>query len=90
MSRLVSPGIVALLLVLVAGAWLISAPVAIGFQPTGASWLTATKNDVAVGGLLVAVALVGVLGFLMLALRDLVRAADLRRAEAEAEPVVEG
>ncbi|HUZ03421.1 MAG TPA: hypothetical protein VMU89_24010 [Thermomicrobiaceae bacterium] len=90
MSRLVSPGIVALLLVLVAGAWLISAPVAIGFQPTGAAWLTATKNDVAVGGLLVAVALVGVLGFLMLALRDLVRAADLRRAEAEAEPVVEG
>ena len=90
MSRFVSPGIVALLLVLVAGAWLIAAPAAIGFQPTGAAWLTATKNDVAVGGFLVVVALVGVLGFLMFALKDLVRAADLRRAEAEAEPVVEG
>ena len=90
MSRLLSPGVVALLLMMVAGAWMVIAPFAIGFQPTGGAWMTATKNDVAVGGLLLVVALLGTLAYVMFGLKGLVRAAALRRVEVEAEPAAEG
>jgi hypothetical protein len=46
-SRLAMGGLVVLFL---AGAWLVAAPFALRFQPSGAAWTGATRMDIAVGG----------------------------------------
>jgi hypothetical protein len=48
-SRVAMGGLVLLFL---AGAWLIAAPFALRFQHPGASWTGATRMDMAVGGVL--------------------------------------
>lgn len=51
-------GMVASLLILVAGGWLILAPFALGYQPYGASWVDQTTNNFVVGICVAAVALI--------------------------------
>jgi hypothetical protein len=48
-----------LVLVFLAGAWLIAAPFALRFQHPGTSWTGATRMDMAVGGALVVAAFAG-------------------------------
>ena len=55
-SRLAMGGLVVLFL---AGAWLVAAPFALRFQHSGATWTGATRMDMAVGGALVAAAFTG-------------------------------
>ena len=51
-------GMVASLLILVAGGWLILAPFALGYQPYGANWVDQTTNNFVVGICVAAVALI--------------------------------
>jgi hypothetical protein len=48
-----------LLIVFLAGAWLVAAPFALRFQHTGAPWTGATRMDMAVGGALAGAAFAG-------------------------------
>ena len=50
-------GMVASLAIFLAGAWLILAPFALGYQPYGADWVGQTTNDFVVGLCVAAVAL---------------------------------
>ncbi len=51
-------GMVASLIVGLAGGWLILAPFALGYQPYGADWVSQTTNDIATGIPVTVVALV--------------------------------
>jgi hypothetical protein len=51
-------GMVASLLIFLAGGWLILAPFALGYQPYGADWVSQTTNNVATGIPVAVVALV--------------------------------
>jgi hypothetical protein len=53
-------GMAALVVVFLAGAWLIAAPFVLRFQPAGARWILASRMDVVVGGVL---AVAGFAGF---------------------------
>ena len=55
-------------------------------QAVRAAWSAATINDVAVGGILVAVSLCAVCITLGLGLRDLIHAASQRSEQAPGEP----
>jgi hypothetical protein len=55
-SRLAMGGLVVLFL---AGAWLVAAPFALRFQHPGAVWTGATRMDMAVGGVLAVAAFAG-------------------------------
>ena len=46
---------------LLAGAWLMLAPFALGYQPSGAAWVNATVTDFWTGVILLAISLVGLL-----------------------------
>ena len=51
-------GMVASLVIYLAGGWLILAPFALGYQPYGADWVSQTTNDFVVGICVAVVALV--------------------------------
>ena len=51
-------GMVASLIIFLAGGWLILAPFALGYQPSGADWTNQTVNDFVVGICVAVVALV--------------------------------
>lgn len=70
MRRVISPGALSLVLTLIAGIWLILAPVLLDTQPRGAAWTDATINEVAVGGVLILVSLIGLFLQVGLGLRD--------------------
>src|ERR1700680_1670231 len=53
-------GMVASLIIFLAGGWLILAPVALGYQRYGADWVSQTTNDFAVG---IPVAVVALIAF---------------------------
>jgi hypothetical protein len=55
-------GMVASLIILLAGGWLILAPFALGYQPYGANWTSQTTNDFATG---IPVAVVALASFLL-------------------------
>ena len=55
-------GMVASLIILLAGGWLILAPFALGYQPYGADWTSQTTNDFVTG---IAVVVVALLSFVL-------------------------
>ena len=63
---------------LLAGVWLFLAPFLIEYQEVGQEWIDATRNSLATGGALIAIAAAGLLTYAALALRDATRAATLR------------
>lgn len=73
MRRLVPPGSLVLFLLFLTGIWLTISPFAMTTQPSGQPWSASTINTVALGGVLMVVSLFGILGYLALALRDLIR-----------------
>jgi uncharacterized Tic20 family protein len=85
MSRLIPPGMFILVLTLCAGVWLVVSPFALQSQPVGGAWIASTVNNVATGGVLFAVSLIGILAILALSLRDLVHAAAAARAAEDTE-----
>ncbi len=79
MRRLVPPGSLVLFLLFFTGIWLSMSPFAMTTQPSGQPWIASTINTVTIGGVLLVVSLFGILSYLVLALRDLMREAQARQ-----------
>ena len=75
-------GMVASLLIALAGGWLILAPFALGYQPYGADWVSQTINNVATGIPVAVVALVA-FGFFFTGLLGALRAAGVLAARKQ-------
>lgn len=58
-------GMVASLIIFLAGGWLILAPFALGYQPYGADWVSQTTNSFVIGIFIAVVALVAFVLFFM-------------------------
>ena len=84
MRQLFTPGSVALFLLFLTGIWLAMSPFAMATQPSGQHWIASTITNVTVGGTLMVVSLFGILAYLALALRDLIREAQAKQ-EADQE-----
>lgn len=86
-------GMIASLIILLAGGWLILAPFALGYQHYGADWTSQTTNDFVTGIPVAVVALVSFLLFFAALLGDLRSAGMLvarprvRQPEAASTPV---
>ena len=79
MRRLVPPGRLVLFLLFLTGIWLLMSPFAMTTQPSGQPWIASTSNTVTIGGVLLVVSLFGILSYLVLALRDLMREVQARQ-----------
>ncbi len=84
MRRLVPPGSLVLFLLFLTGIWLTLSPFAMTTQPSGQPWIASTINTVTIGGVLLVVSLLGILGYMALALRDLIRETQAKE-EADQE-----
>jgi hypothetical protein len=86
-------GMVASLIIFLAGGWLILAPFALGYQPNGADWVSQTTNDFATGIPVAVVALVS-FAFFFLSLLGALRAAGVlaarQRPQAQAPAATQG
>ncbi len=71
--RLVPPGSLVLFLLFLTGIWLAMSPFVMTTQQSGQPWIASTINNVTLGAILMIVSLVGILAYLALALRDLLR-----------------
>lgn len=80
MRRLIPPGSYVLLLFFLAGTWLSMSPFVMQTQPSGGHWIASTTNNIVLGGILMGVSLLGILGYMFFALRDLLREAAVERA----------
>jgi hypothetical protein len=90
MRRLLPPGSYVLFLFFLAGIWLTISPFAMTTQPSGTHWIPSTVNNVTIGTTMMVVSLLGILGFLFLAMRDLIRETQaLRVTEQQATQVSE-
>jgi hypothetical protein len=81
MNRATRLGLVATVVTLLGAAWLVLAPFVVGYQPQGDDWVTATRNDLVVGGALLVVSATALFSILVLSVRALRRAATLRTGE---------
>src|ERR1700726_1782322 len=81
-------GMVASLIILLAGGWLILAPFALGYQPYGANWANQTTNDFVTGIPVAVVALVS-FAFFFLSLLGALRAAGILAARQQASGVAQ-
>ena len=84
MRRLIPPGSYVLFLFFLTGIWLTMSPFVITGQPTGQRWIPSTINNVTIGGVLIVVSLLGILGYMTLALRDLIRETQAKQAAEQA------
>ena len=83
MRRLVPPGSLVLFLLFLTGVWLTMSPFAMTTQPSGQPWIASTINNVAIGGVLLVVSLLGILGYMALALRDILRETQVKQEANE-------
>lgn len=74
-------GLATTVLAFLGGVWLFLAPFVLGYQEVGEDWTMATRNDLWAGGVLIAISALTLFIFAALALRDVARAAERRRAE---------
>ncbi len=85
MRRLFPAGSYVLLLFFLTGIWVAISPFAMTTQPSGAHWIPSTINNVVVGGILIAVSLLGILGYMTFELRDILRGVRERQLKQELE-----
>ena len=79
MRRLISPGCYVLFLFFLAGIWLTISPFAMTTQPSGTHWIASTVNNVTIGTIMMVVSLLGILGYMLFALRDLIRETEAKQ-----------
>ena len=81
-------GMVASLIIFLAGGWLILAPFALGYQPYGADWASQTTNDFATG---IPVAVVALASFVLFfySLLGSLRAAGVLTTRTRTRPVAQ-
>jgi cytochrome c oxidase assembly factor CtaG len=79
-------GLATTVLTFIGGVWLFLAPFVLEYQRVGEDWVTATRNDLWTGGVLMAVSALTFFLFVAFALRDAAaRADERRRAEEESQ-----
>jgi hypothetical protein len=79
MRQLFTPGSLVLFLLFLTGIWLTMSPFAMTTQPSGQHWIASTINNVTVGSVMIVVSLLGILAYMALALRDLIREAQAKQ-----------
>jgi hypothetical protein len=79
MRRLIPPGSYVLFLFFLAGIWLTISPFVMTTQPSGLHWIASTVNNVTIGVIMMVVSLLGILGYLLFALHDLIRETQARQ-----------
>lgn len=90
MRQLIPPGSYALFLFFLAGIWLTISPFTMTTQPSGSHWIASTINNVTIGAIMMVVSLLGILGYMLFALRDLIRETQsLQAAEQQASQIAE-
>jgi hypothetical protein len=87
MNRATRLGLVATAVTLLGAAWLVLAPFVVGYQPQGDHWVTATRNDLVVGGALLVVSATALFSILVLSVRALRHAATLRAHQDREGPL---
>jgi hypothetical protein len=90
MRRLIPPGSYILFLLFLTGVWVTISPFVMTTQPSGQHWIASTVNNVVIGTILMVVSLCGVLTYMLLAVRDLLRAAQASQEVAEPIPQLSG
>jgi hypothetical protein len=88
MRQLFSLGSLILFLLFLTGIWLVMSPFAMTTQPSGHHWIASTINNVAVGGTLMVVSLFGILAYMILGLRDLIREAQAKQVANQEAPTL--
>ena len=83
LRRLIPPGSYVLFLLFLAGIWLTISPFVMTTQPSGSHWIASTVNNVTVGGIMMVVSLLGILGYMLCALREMIREAEAKQAVVE-------
>ena len=78
--RLIPPGSYVLFPFFLVGIWLTISPFAMTTQPSGTHWITSTVNNVTVGVTMMVVSLLGILGYMLFALRDIIRDSEAKQA----------
>jgi hypothetical protein len=73
MRQLIPPGSYVLFLLFLTGIWLAISPFVMTTQPSGTHWTTSTINNVTIGAIMMVVSLFGIVGYIVFALRDLMR-----------------
>jgi hypothetical protein len=81
-------GIAGVVLIFAAGLWLLAAPFALRYQPPGARWTGATRDDVITGGSLAVAGFAGIFGVIAGRVRELY--ADARSAASAATAADKG
>ena len=79
MMRLIPPGIYILFLFFLTCIWVVMSPFVMTTQPSGQHWIASTVNNVVIGTILMVVSLLGILGYMLFALRDLLNEAQARQ-----------
>ena len=79
MRQLIPPGSYVLFLFFLTGIWLTISPFVMTTQPSGAHWNTTTINNVTIGAIMIVVSLFGIVGYMVFALRDLIREAQAKQ-----------
>lgn len=86
MSPQARVGLITTVLTFLGGVWLFLAPFIVGYQEVGEGWIDATRNDLWVGGILMAVSTLTLFLFAAFALRDAaIRADESRQAEEDSQ-----
>ena len=86
MSPQARVGLITTVLTFLGGVWLCLAPFVVGYQEVGEDWIDATRNDLWVGGILMAVSALTFFLFAAFALRDAaIRADERQRAEEDSQ-----
>ena len=80
LRRLIPPGSYVLFLLFLAGIWLAISPFVMTTQPSGSHWIASTVNNVTIGAVMMVVSLVGILGYMLFALGEMMREAEAKRA----------
>jgi hypothetical protein len=83
MRRLIPPGSYVLFLFFLAGIWLTISPFAMTTQPSGSHWIASTVNNVTIGAIMMVVSLLGILGYMLFALRDMIRETQAKQAAGQ-------
>ena len=83
MRRLISPGCYVLFLFFLAGIWLTISPFAMTTQPSGSHWIASTVNNVTIGTIMMVVSLLGILGYMLFSLRDLIRETEAKQESVQ-------
>jgi cytochrome c oxidase assembly factor CtaG len=84
MRRLIPPASYVLFLFFLTGIWLTMSSFVMQTQSSGQHWSASTINNVALGGILMVVSLLGILSFMGFSLRDLMRETQARQLAEQA------